>query len=132
MHSTVQKNLRTPYVYNYNLNVQQELFRSTVLQVGYVGSAGRKLFRLRDINQPTQAQITASTILRLPLRSMHGTRECTGFTTPMSPLEPFAPFYVNQLESTATSNYNSLQVSLTQRNWHGFTHQIVLHMVSLD
>ena len=28
--STVPKNMRTPYVYNYNLNVQQELFRNGV------------------------------------------------------------------------------------------------------
>lgn len=120
--STIQKNLRTPYVYNYNLNVQQELFRSTVLQVGYVGSAGRKLLRLRDINQPTQAQITAADLLCMCIND--GDVPRTAFTTPMSPQEPFAPFYLNQLESTATSNYNSLQVSLTQRNWHGFTHQI--------
>jgi outer membrane receptor protein involved in Fe transport len=129
--STVQKNLRTPYIYNYNLNIQQELFRDTVLQVGYVGSAGRKLLRIRDINQPTQAQITAidsfcGTTLDPNAR---GSETCPGapvqgFTTNMSALEPFPPFIVNRLESTATSNYNSLQVSLTQRNWHGFTHAI--------
>ncbi len=120
--STIQRNLRTPYVYNYNLNVQQEIIRGTVLQVGYVGSAGRKLLRLRDINQPTQAQITAADLGCNCIND--GDVPRTAFTTPMSPLEPFAPFYLNQLESTATSNYNSLQVSLTQRNWHGFTHQI--------
>ncbi len=120
--STVQKNLRTPYVYNYNLNVQQQLFRGTVLQVGYVGSAGRKLLRLRDINAPTHAEITAADLGCNCIND--GTLRGTGFTTPLSPLEPFAPFYLNQLESTATSNYNSLQVSLTQRNWHGFTHQL--------
>ena len=52
--------MRTPYIYNYNLNVQQALFRDTILQVGYVGSQGRKLLRLRDMNQPTQAEITAA------------------------------------------------------------------------
>ncbi len=58
--STVPQNMRTPYVYNYNLNLQQELFHNGVLQIGYVGSAGRKLLRLRDLNEPTQAQITAA------------------------------------------------------------------------
>ena len=57
---TVAQNLRTPYVYNYNLNVQQELAPNTVLQVGYVGSAGRKLIHFVDINQPSQTQITRS------------------------------------------------------------------------
>ena len=39
---TVSRNLRTPYVYNYNLNIQQQLLPNTVLQVGYVGSVGTK------------------------------------------------------------------------------------------
>jgi hypothetical protein len=127
---TVSPNLRTPYIYNYNLNVQQEILHSTVLQVGYVGSAGRKLFRFRDINQPTQQQITTiDTLCGIGDPIPRGTAECpgapvVGFTTPLSPLAPNLPFYVNELETAATSNYNSLQVSLTQRNWHGFTHQI--------
>jgi hypothetical protein len=69
-----------------------------------------------------RAEITAADLGYICIND--GTLRGTGFTTPLSPLEPFAPFYLNQLESTATSNYNSLQVSLTQRNWHGFTHQL--------
>src|SRR5205807_10298754 len=42
----------------------------------------------------------------------------------MSSLEPFAPFYLNDLESSATSNYNSMQVSFTQQNFHGLREQI--------
>jgi len=128
---TVAPNLRTPYVYNYNLNLQQELFRNTVLQVGYVGSAGRKLFRFRDINQPSQAQITAIDTFCGTTKdpNKRGSAECPGapiqgFTTPLSTLAPNLPFYVNQLETEATSNYNSLQISLSQRNWHGLNTQI--------
>jgi len=128
---TVAPNLRTPYVYNYNLNLQQELFRNTVLQVGYVGSAGRKLFRFRDINQPSQAQITAIDTFcgTTDDPNARGSAECPGapiqgFTTPLSTLAPNLPFYVNQLETEATSNYNSLQISLSQRNWHGLNTQI--------
>ena len=51
--------IRTPYVFNWNLNVQQDVWGKGVLQVGYVGSAGRKLFRYRDINQPSVADILA-------------------------------------------------------------------------
>jgi Carboxypeptidase regulatory-like domain/TonB dependent receptor-like, beta-barrel len=117
---TVARHLPTPYVYNYNLNLQQELFRNTVLEVGYVGSAGRHLFRFRDINQPSDAAIKAYDY------------QANGCCVPrpfdsaavLSSLAPNAPFYVNQVETAATSNYNSLQVSLTQRNWHGWSHQI--------
>nr|MBA3915521.1 TonB-dependent receptor [Terriglobales bacterium] len=47
----ISPNLRTPYVSSWNLNVQQELARNTVLQVGYVGNHGIDLYSHRDINQ---------------------------------------------------------------------------------
>lgn len=104
----VDRHLRTPYVQNYNFNIQRELFRNAVLQVGYVGSHGTKLFRYRDINQPVNPAVSTA-----------------------RPFDngPFAPsggtfFYVNQLETTANSNYNALQTSLTIRERYGFTSTI--------
>jgi outer membrane receptor protein involved in Fe transport len=44
-------NLVTPYAQNWNFNVEQELARNVGLQLGYVGSKGTKLVRLRDANQ---------------------------------------------------------------------------------
>jgi hypothetical protein len=88
---TVDQKIRTPYVQNYNLNLQQELARKVVLQLGYVGSAGRKLFRYIDINQVNPATGTVA----FP---------SLGF--------------VNQFQSSASSNYNSLQASLIFREWH--------------
>ncbi len=104
----VDRNLRTPYVQNFNFNLQHELFRDVVLQVGYVGSQGRKLFRYRDINQPVNPAVS----LARPFDN-----------------GPFAPsggtfFYVNQIETSANSNYNAFQASLTLRNRRGFTAMI--------
>jgi hypothetical protein len=123
--STVPKNMRTPYIYNFNLNLQQQLAHDTVLQVGYVGSIGRKLLRLRDLNQPTQAQITAADLACTPAPCIidGGIRKFSNLA-PMSSLEPFSPFYVNDLEASATSNYHSLQASLSQHNFHGLDNQI--------
>jgi hypothetical protein len=42
--------LRTPYVYQYNLSLQRNLIADTVLETNYVGSTGRGLTSLRDIN----------------------------------------------------------------------------------
>lgn len=42
----------TPYSIQYNLNVQRELFRGTVLTVGYVGSQGVHLTQANDVNPP--------------------------------------------------------------------------------
>lgn len=45
------KNLRTGYVQHYGLNIQREIFRNTVFDVGYVGTRGTKLFMDLDWNQ---------------------------------------------------------------------------------
>jgi hypothetical protein len=42
--------LRTPYVYQYNLSLQRNLFADMVLEANYVGSTGRGLTSLKDIN----------------------------------------------------------------------------------
>lgn len=99
----VDQNMRTPYVHNYSLNLQRQLARSTVLQVGYVGSAGTKLAFTRNINAPIPGT-TGSPQARRPFNSR------------------FPNFgSISLLESSATSNYNSLQVSVTQNNWHGLS-----------
>jgi hypothetical protein len=89
---TVAQNLRTPYIQNYNFNIEQQITPGIALQLAYVGSAGRKLFRFRDVNQ-----------------SVGG-----------GPL-PYPQFvYINQFESSANSDYNALQAVLRIRT-HGVT-----------
>jgi len=90
---SVNQNFRTPYFFNYNLNVQKSFGNGVaVWQVGYVGSEGRKLSVMLNINQFGQyaAQF---------------------------------PNYggVNQLNSIGTSNYNALQSTLRLRAWHGLS-----------
>src|SRR5262249_22337404 len=47
----VDRNLRTPYVVNWNINVQEALTPTTSLQIAYVGSRGVNLYGIRNINQ---------------------------------------------------------------------------------
>jgi hypothetical protein len=91
---TVDQSIRTPYIQVYNLNFQHQLANNVGIEFGYVGSAGRKLFRYRDINQVNPATGT----VKFP-----------------------ALLYVNLFESSANSNYNSLQGALNIRSWHGLT-----------
>ena len=49
--SVFNPNLRTPYVYQFNLNIQREIVRNTILDVAYVGSRGIKLFMNYNPNQ---------------------------------------------------------------------------------
>jgi hypothetical protein len=91
---TVDQAMRTPYVQIYNVNVQQEVGRRAAVQVGYVGSLGRSLYRYRDINQ----------------------------LDPQTGTAPFPDFlYINQFESTARSRYNALQTTFRVRGWRGLT-----------
>ena len=90
----VDQHLRTPRMLNYNLNVQHEASKNIVFQVGYVGSEGHHLFRFRDINQTL-----SRTVVDLPY-PQYG--------------------FINYLETSANSVYNSLQAQLRIRNLHGF------------
>jgi hypothetical protein len=122
--------IRTPYVQNFNLNLQQQLTNKLVLTVGYVGATGTKLFRFRDLNQPTQAQITAfdlsqcatwgQTAPNCYIAGFDGP-DGVDFNVPRTAFPNF--FYVNQEESTANSGYNALQTSLRANGWHGLTSQ---------
>src|SRR5882762_7248301 len=48
---SVSPNFRTPYFYNYNLQIEKGLGNAAVFQIGYVGSQGRKLNIVSNINQ---------------------------------------------------------------------------------
>jgi hypothetical protein len=105
-------NLRTPYVQNFNFNLQHSLSNRAVLEVGYVGARGTKLFRFRDINQPSQAQITAFDL----------DNGVSGYGVPRQ-FPSAVPFYINMQESAATSSYHALQASLRINSWHGLSSQ---------
>lgn len=109
------KNIRTPYTQNFNLNLQQQ-FGKAFVQVGYVGARGTKLFRFRDINQPSQATITAADLAC----------DCIlGFDAGSNVPRPFGNlFYINQEESTASSTYHALQTSMRMNNWRGVTSSV--------
>lgn len=85
----VNPDFTTPYVQNFNVNVQQQFSSRSVLQVGYVGSLGRKLSLLRSIN-PARGGVRI-------LASQYPTLGS-----------------INILENAASSNYNSLQVQFRQ------------------
>jgi hypothetical protein len=140
------RNIKTPYIENYNLNIQQQFGSKVVLQVGYVGSQGHRLFRFYDINQPNQ-----STITQCDLGNPNGNpalASCTGGIQDFFVPRPYATpgvgngspvntasgaVYIFQENSFGTSNYNSLQTSLHINNYHGFTSVVnYVYSKSLD
>jgi len=105
---SVSQNFRTPYSYNYNLNIEKSFGGSMLLQVGYVGSASHRLLTTADINQPA-----------------------LGIYTDDGAQQAARPFFaqfpdfgvINEIETNGNSNYNSLQTVLKVRDWHRFTGQ---------
>ena len=47
-------NTRTPYIQEWNLNIERTLLKDTALQIAYVGTRGVKLAFLSNLNQPVQ------------------------------------------------------------------------------
>jgi hypothetical protein len=125
------RNIKTPYMENYNLNIEQQISSKVVLQVGYVGSQGHRLFRFFDISQPNQATITSTdiafaqahdnTLNGQPCFPAGGPGCIPDFGVPRTFGFPNGSFYIMQENSTGKSNYNSLQASLRVNGWHGIT-----------
>jgi hypothetical protein len=44
-------NLRTPYVNQWNLSIQRQIFHDTIFEMSYIGSEGVHLFRMTNANQ---------------------------------------------------------------------------------
>jgi hypothetical protein len=113
------RNIKTPYIENYNLNVQQQFGAHTALQVGYVGSQGHRLLRFFDLMQPSQAAITAADCPS-GIATCATTGAIQDFAVPRNYPFPNGSFYIFQQNSSGQSNYNSLQASLHVTNYHGF------------
>jgi hypothetical protein len=111
------RNLKTPYIQQFNLGFQYQLAKNTMLDVGYVGSHGLDLFRAVPINAarlvPNGGSITNA------VTSAVITTNTPANAAARAPLQGTSVnnFFINQ--TTAQSNFNSLQVSLNQRAWHG-------------
>jgi hypothetical protein len=112
------RNIKMPYIENYNLNIQQQLGSHAVLQASYVGSQGHRLWRFFDINQPSQATITATDLACTPAPCVAG---YDGVPDVYGNGPNGATLYIMRENSTGKSNYNALQTSFRINGWHGVT-----------
>jgi hypothetical protein len=92
-------NQTTPYLIQYNLNVQRQITSDVVFTIGYVGTRGIHLLVSRDLN-PVVAQTLADGRLYFPTSANRLNNN-------------FGPLI--QLGGAAKSNYNSLQLILNGR-----------------
>jgi outer membrane receptor protein involved in Fe transport len=107
---SVNRNFRPAYNMNYSLNLEHTIASNVIAQIGYVGSQGRRLLSLLDINQAAPGNYDNN--------------------TERQAARPYNTSYsqygnINQLESIGTSNYNALQTQLRLQNLHGLSSSII-------
>ena len=108
---------KTPYSHQYNLNIQWEFMRNYLLEVGYVGTMGINLLTRREINPALLLGANPSTANTNQRRVFNQNNPNTA--------EFGGPVFSNitNQETSANSNYNSLQVTLSHRFSDGFYFQ---------
>jgi hypothetical protein len=96
-------NTTTAYVQQFHFGVQHQLGNKALAEIAYVGSLGRHLPVVRDINNiPCTAQ-----------QALAGA-PCLSITS-----NPFVVTSILDQETTGTSSYNSLQLRFSTRKYHG-------------
>jgi len=111
-----------PYAYNFNVNIQRSLPSNMVLQIGYVGSLGRKLVRDYEADKITaagHAACLADPVCTADRANLH--LDYPQYFTQPAVASNGVPWYlsVGQQATDGASNYNSLQVSLQKGPTHG-------------
>jgi hypothetical protein len=120
--NSISPGYAVPYTANYNLNIQRALPSNMILQIGYVGSLGRKLIRAYEADQITPAGHAACLANPACIQN----RSITSALFPQYFTQPGVnsagnPYYytVGRQHTDGSSNYNSLQVQLTKQTSHG-------------
>jgi outer membrane receptor protein involved in Fe transport len=93
---SIAQNFVPSHNINYNFQLEQSVSNKIVAQLGYVGSEGRHLLAIRDINQAALGG---------------GARPYPQWS------------FINEIQSIGTSNYNSLQATIRFSGYHGLTAQ---------
>lgn len=100
--NSIDKDLKVPVVYTFNLNVERQLPHGLFLRLAYAGNLQRHLLRQPDINFPAFDVLAANYRLS-PRPNTNYLRPYKGYSN------------IRMYMSDANGNYNSLQTYLTKR-----------------
>jgi hypothetical protein len=125
----VDRNIRTPYVTTWTLDIQHAITPNLTLDVAYVGNHATKLLGLTDLNQPNFVGGFSPgwgnpAVPGTPAAICLASGNCTPSTALEQAARPYNgkfPYlsYIYWLSNSNFSNYNALQASLTKRLSHG-------------
>lgn len=113
--STDSPHLRTPYVYQYNLSIQQEITPGLIAALNYIGSDSKDLV----VNQAVNPMILGTTNRVLNLNQSNP--QITSFCSNLAALNginvySFCPFQpTTEYTNAGYANYNALAASLTKQ-----------------
>jgi hypothetical protein len=108
----VNQNFKMPYAEVFSLGIEQQITKTTLFSLGYVGTEGRRLQVLYDINQPV-VNGTATASVRPYTQTSFPNQNPTFSGRPL--------LGINQLNFEAASNYSALQATVKQANWKGLS-----------
>ena len=116
------RNLRTPYVETWNIDIQHSFTNNLSMDLAYLGNHGVKIFGTRDINTPA----TGAGYSAAGLAACATDPTTCGNLPDQAELGPYSskfPYlqYILQLSNLDRSHYNAAQVTLTQRTSHGLS-----------
>jgi carboxypeptidase family protein/TonB-dependent receptor-like protein len=132
-------NLRTPYISTWTLTIQRAITNNLSLEVAYVGNHGTKLLGFSNINQPPlgasypgfgSTDPAVNEVLACNTGVNPSGFACDPGNDPSQSLAQVQrPFFskfpylgeIDRLSNLDKSNYNGLQVTLTQRPSHGLS-----------
>jgi hypothetical protein len=124
--TAVDPNLRRPYAPSWNLSLQHAFSNELSLQVAYVGSHGTGLIGLNNINAPAPGSgwLTGPGC-KTPYTSAQigsaSSATCENLNRPYFSKFPYLSD-INRISNQDFSNYHGLQVTLTERPWHGLSY----------
>jgi hypothetical protein len=121
---------KLPEIDQYNLTVEHEFPGNNILSVAYVGSLGRDLQRLRDMNQVPDGATTDLVPALAGTPGCDAVGDCNVQQSLINELHSsiyFRPYRgyttMDNREYTGSSSYNSLQVSFRHTTGFGLTFQ---------
>ena len=98
-----------PYVEDWSLDLQQQLESGLVIDIGYYGNRSVHQLATEDLNQPIPGEYAQKGIVP-------GNGVTAGNSTLLDQIRPYLGWgVINALEPRFSSNYNSLQTSLTKQ-----------------